>query len=67
MRSLVAADERTNSQRLISWLYTTDVVEIHNEALRLMEPETGNWLLESDALKEWQSLPGSLCWLHGIR
>lgn len=37
-----------------------------DQSIKWRQPTTGTWLLESEELKQWYSIPGSHLWLKGI-
>jgi hypothetical protein len=47
------------------WLSAPDPSENHFKALRLREPDTGLWLLESNIYKDWKTR-NFFVWLYGI-
>ena len=61
---LVQVDEQ---MKMLQWLSITDPSVYHNRAIRQREPGTGQWLLQSESLHRWKSLPRGLGWLYGIR
>jgi hypothetical protein len=51
---------------VIRWLQYTNPSTNHNAACGLHEPETGNWLLQSDDFTTWKRESKKFLWLHGI-
>ncbi|KAJ9660146.1 hypothetical protein H2201_007053 [Coniosporium apollinis] len=56
-------DER--KQQVLGWLSRTDPSSNHNEARKKHEPETGDWLLQSEAYNKWKTSSSSMLWLYG--
>ncbi|KAJ9149081.1 Zinc finger, ZZ-type [Pleurostoma richardsiae] len=52
-------------ERLLEWLSSSDLSIKHNAAIKMREPGTGLWFLESEDFCNWVSSPGFL-WLYGI-
>jgi hypothetical protein len=59
----IALDEKLLA--IQKWLSAPDPSENFFKGLRLREPNTGLWLLESDLYKSWKGKP-SFVWLYGI-
>ncbi|SRR6266536_3720905 len=53
-------------QKILHWLKGADPTTNHNAAQRSREPNTGEWLIQSEAFQAWMSAQGELLWLHGI-
>ncbi|KAH0550901.1 hypothetical protein GP486_007735, partial [Trichoglossum hirsutum] len=53
-------------EKVIQWLQYTDPSTNHNTACELHEPETGNWLLQSEDFTTWKQESKKFLWLHGI-
>jgi ankyrin repeat protein len=51
--------------KIRKWLAAPDPSVNFQKALKLREPHTGQWLLESDLYREWKE-NASFIWLHGI-
>lgn len=65
-----AEDENHRQHLVISWLCAADSVNDHEDALAIheAEPESGRWLFQQEAVKEWldplsQSHP--ILWING--
>ena len=50
---------------MYAWLRPTDPSTNYNKALDLRHLGSGQWLLNSDAYKSWQTCPNSFLWLNG--
>lgn len=60
---IVPEDEVERFQR---WLNASDQSTSYQTALKAWDKDTGNWFLESDVFRDWQTTPTSTMWLHGI-
>lgn len=56
-------------QQLMDWACPEDTgsEESYEAALRLKQPMTGKWFLESHVFRQWLETKNTLLWLHGIR
>lgn len=50
----------------MKWLSTVDSTSNQSAARLKHEPETGNWLLESESFKNWLNGEKQFLWIHGI-
>ncbi|KFY98731.1 hypothetical protein V500_01563 [Pseudogymnoascus sp. VKM F-4518 (FW-2643)] len=48
------------------WLSAPDPSTNHRKAIKLRQPNTGLWLLESEVYSKWKSNRSSFVWLYGI-
>ncbi|KAK2475604.1 hypothetical protein H9L39_13197 [Fusarium oxysporum f. sp. albedinis] len=58
----------TKKQRILDFFMEPDLNPQSSlkQNISLHQPTTGNWLLESEAVKGWFDTPGSHLWLEGI-
>jgi hypothetical protein len=63
-RSKCAIDAKLCKIR--QWLSAPDPSTNYQKALKLRQPDTGLWFLESDAYTRWKSAATTPLWLHGI-
>lgn len=52
--------------KIIKWLSAPDPSTNLNEAQKLHQPGTGQWLLDSEKYQSWKKDQGSFLWLYGI-
>lgn len=64
--TLVIYEQDSQHKEILQWLTTINPSENHNDARKQHADSTGGWLLEEDLFMQWQDIPGSLLWLHGI-
>lgn len=57
--------EQGLQDRLSRWLRLPDPSTNYHAALEKRHPETGFWLLNSQAFKDWKKSQSSFMWLHG--
>ena len=62
---LIKMDERR--QKLLRSLTTVDTERNQEIGIRLRQPGTGIWFLESQGFKNWLQEDRANLWLHGIR
>lgn len=51
---------------ILRWLSSPDPSSSYQKALKLRQPDTGLWFLESEQYASWKASPSSFAWLHGI-
>ena len=57
--------EQELQDRLSCWLGLPDPSTNYRAALEKRHPDTGSWLLNGQAFKEWKSSQSSFMWIHG--
>ncbi len=62
---LLATQEAERYQRIVAWLSPSDPWINHASARQRHEPETGQWLLQSEQYLAWKAGTTSQLWLHG--
>ena len=50
----------------MQWLDAADPSTNYNKALKVRNPRTGSWFIESSTYADWKATRGSFLWLHGI-
>ncbi|KAJ7814599.1 hypothetical protein B0H14DRAFT_2375859 [Mycena olivaceomarginata] len=60
---MFTASER---DKIIEWYSPLNFFQRQADILNTRQPGTGEWLLESDLIKEWKSVAGKRVWCRGI-
>ena len=53
-------------RKVLDWIQPYDPHQNHVMSLKLRQPGTGLWLIESDQFKSWLRCPSAKLWYHGI-
>ncbi len=52
-------------REILAWLKPIDQSAIHRLIFETRQPDTGEWLLESDVIHNWEADGEKFIWLHG--
>ncbi|KAE8443901.1 hypothetical protein EG329_001211, partial [Mollisiaceae sp. DMI_Dod_QoI] len=58
--------DESEMQKILDWLVKIDPSPNHNNACRLYEEHTGQWLTNSPEYADWKAGRSQFLWLHGI-
>lgn len=62
----ILEDEKRS--KVLRWLSVVDFEEVHQKYFLKHFQGTGQWFLEDENFREWNSAPGAgLLWCHGTR
>ncbi|KAF4548959.1 NACHT domain-containing protein 2 [Elsinoe fawcettii] len=64
-RQVTTASQQRQTEYLRSWLQPVDPSTNYNKARSLRHDGTGDWLIKTEAFREWLSTPKSFLWLYG--
>jgi hypothetical protein len=54
-------------REVFDWLGPVDPSINHSNAVKLHEPETGEWIFGHEKYKEWESKENAALWIHAKR
>ena len=61
-----ASSEEQLREKIFNWLAHSDPEVNYRSACQRQQPGTGQWLLESEDLREWEAGQDSHLWLHAM-
>jgi hypothetical protein len=58
--------DKTKREAVLKWYKSCDPEQNHQQSRERHDPDTGNWIIESEEFQSWLTQNGKSLWLHGI-
>jgi hypothetical protein len=64
--SLEQMKQREEREKVLTWLRCVDPTVKHLSSRQQHQPDSNQWIIESESFKAWRDNAGYTLWLHGI-
>lgn len=64
--SVQRIEDRMKRETILTWYKSSDPERNHLASRDKHEPNTANWIFDTEAFLSWKSIPSESLWLHGI-